>query len=174
MTFGLTEGWWRFSDHDLRADYPLLSVPSWKKLLADCGFKEAVSLTNQPQLQGSAVIVAQKARLWEPEKELASEQSTVPSPTWLILADKNGVGKQLAQLLSGSRVILAFSGEKYEHLSSQSPQKHEKFTLRGTKDDFERLLEVCPNLHGVVYCWSLDTVEASALTEEALKAIRLT
>ncbi len=30
LTFGLTEGWWRFDDTVLRPDYPLLSAEKWK------------------------------------------------------------------------------------------------------------------------------------------------
>ena len=33
ITFGLTEGWWRFTDTDLRPDYPLLSRDRWLDLL---------------------------------------------------------------------------------------------------------------------------------------------
>ena len=33
ITFGLTDGWWRFRDHDLRTRYPLLSRAEWKRLL---------------------------------------------------------------------------------------------------------------------------------------------
>lgn len=38
LTFGLTEGWWRFTDTDLRPNYPLLDLPRWTRLLEDTGF----------------------------------------------------------------------------------------------------------------------------------------
>ena len=38
VTFGLTDGWWRFRDHDLRTRYPLLSRAQWKRLLRQTGF----------------------------------------------------------------------------------------------------------------------------------------
>ena len=37
LTFGLTNGWWRFTDSDLRSDYPLLSIDAWRRLLDDVG-----------------------------------------------------------------------------------------------------------------------------------------
>jgi SAM-dependent methyltransferase len=44
LTFGLTDGWWRFEDHDVRS-YPLVSIEKWLVLFrSDCGFSEAVSI----------------------------------------------------------------------------------------------------------------------------------
>src|SRR6185503_3771340 len=40
ITFGLTEGWWRFTDHALRPDYPLITGEQWKTTLASAGFDE--------------------------------------------------------------------------------------------------------------------------------------
>ncbi|HEY9088382.1 MAG TPA: beta-ketoacyl synthase N-terminal-like domain-containing protein, partial [Anaerolineaceae bacterium] len=63
ITFGLTDGWWRFADKDLRPDYPLLSRPRWAELLQASGFAEAATI---PQVGGEversvleqAVIIA--------------------------------------------------------------------------------------------------------------------
>ena len=38
LTFGLTEGWWRFTDRGLRRDQPLIDVAGWRRLLAESGF----------------------------------------------------------------------------------------------------------------------------------------
>ncbi len=37
VTFGMTPGWWRFTDHDLRPDYPLIAPQDWRELLARSG-----------------------------------------------------------------------------------------------------------------------------------------
>lgn len=42
LTFGLTEGWWRFSDFDVRREEPVIAGESWKRLLAEAGFRAAV------------------------------------------------------------------------------------------------------------------------------------
>jgi len=42
LTVGFTEGWWRFSDNDLRPDYPLISRSKWSELLRQCGFDEVL------------------------------------------------------------------------------------------------------------------------------------
>ncbi len=41
LTFGLTDGWWRFTDTALRPAYPLLSRPRWLALLSELGFVDA-------------------------------------------------------------------------------------------------------------------------------------
>ncbi|MFN9546075.1 MAG: type I polyketide synthase [Cyanobacteriota bacterium] len=38
LTFGLLDGWWRFSDVTLRPDYALLSLAGWRERLAAAGF----------------------------------------------------------------------------------------------------------------------------------------
>jgi len=42
LIFGLTEGWWKFSDRDLRPDYPLLSAEQWQALLEESGFTPTI------------------------------------------------------------------------------------------------------------------------------------
>jgi acyl transferase domain-containing protein/ubiquinone/menaquinone biosynthesis C-methylase UbiE/acyl carrier protein len=47
MTFGMTDGWWRFRNSDpLRADYPLLDIDSWKHVLTHTGF-ESISMAGE-------------------------------------------------------------------------------------------------------------------------------
>ncbi len=43
-TFGLTSGWWRFTDRDLRPEQPLLAREQWEPVLRECGFHEVMSL----------------------------------------------------------------------------------------------------------------------------------
>jgi len=43
LIFGLTEGWWRFRDAGLRADYPLLAREKWTDLLREEGFVDVVA-----------------------------------------------------------------------------------------------------------------------------------
>jgi NAD(P)-dependent dehydrogenase (short-subunit alcohol dehydrogenase family)/SAM-dependent methyltransferase/acyl carrier protein len=40
LTFGLTDGWWRFADPDVRRDYPLLPAADWRARLHDLGFAD--------------------------------------------------------------------------------------------------------------------------------------
>jgi len=61
LTFGLTPGWWRFQDRELRPDTPLLSGEKWCSVLKSCGFATANSFSKQNNLtinNGQELIIA--------------------------------------------------------------------------------------------------------------------
>ncbi|MBM4089215.1 MAG: AMP-binding protein, partial [Planctomycetes bacterium] len=45
LTFGLTAGWWRFTDSERRPSYPLVSAFCWEDLFAECGFAESAAMS---------------------------------------------------------------------------------------------------------------------------------
>ena len=45
LVFGLTQGWWRFIDTDLRPTHPLLPVETWMKVFKEGGFEEVFSIS---------------------------------------------------------------------------------------------------------------------------------
>jgi len=63
LIFGLTEGWWRFQDQDLRPHHPLISTTAWHSLLKTHDFTNIVNITPDsilPEaLAQQSVIVAQ-------------------------------------------------------------------------------------------------------------------
>ncbi len=67
LTFGLTEGWWRFTDTELRPDYPLVSRESWSRLLGELGFIDVAALPDAaPSSRGGsqqALVLARKPRM---------------------------------------------------------------------------------------------------------------
>ncbi|MBL8006959.1 MAG: SDR family NAD(P)-dependent oxidoreductase, partial [Ignavibacteria bacterium] len=74
LTFGMTEGWWRFSDRDLRPDYALLSGDSWKRFLKETGFETAVVSAPEPEDNSSftsqSLIIAEA-----PERNFAAKSN---------------------------------------------------------------------------------------------------
>ena len=88
LTFGLTEGWWRFTDADVRADYPLLLREQWRDLFASMGFEHAEIGVEQPNSR-EALFAVRKPLVSGPSKD----------GRWIILADERGVGSALAQHL---------------------------------------------------------------------------
>ncbi len=54
LTFGLTEGWWRFTDTNVRADYPLIGREAWITCLHDVGFTHAVAVPPSTHLARGA------------------------------------------------------------------------------------------------------------------------
>jgi len=71
LTFGLTDGWWRFTDRDLRRDYPLLPYPAWLGVLHSAGFanteclngtgeeSQVVMLSHKPATAAAPASIAQ-------------------------------------------------------------------------------------------------------------------
>ncbi|MGH8571039.1 MAG: beta-ketoacyl reductase, partial [Gammaproteobacteria bacterium] len=113
--FGLTEGWWRFADPDLRPAHPLLSAERWKSLLEESGFRHAGAVAS-PRETGDvwstqALIVARAM-----ETEPAAVMGAGPRG-WLILAPE---GSALAEGLrqqvkaAGDLATLAYPGRHYE------------------------------------------------------------
>lgn len=95
LTFGLTDGWWRFSDVDLRAEHALLGAEQWLALLAASGFEEphrVPSTASGRALKGQAVLVARVP---------SSDATTLSAERdWLVLADASGVGRRVAEILA--------------------------------------------------------------------------
>ena len=53
LIFGLTEGWWSFSDSGLRTSYPLLGPEDWLAVLEECGFTGASVVPNSDLARGA-------------------------------------------------------------------------------------------------------------------------
>ena len=100
ITFGLTEGWWKFTDRERRRDYPLLSSEQWKRLLAETGFPEALAVpapdhpVPYPTLHLEAVIVARRDSA-SPSESMRPEAGASEHQNWLVLADNDGFGLQV-------------------------------------------------------------------------------
>jgi len=77
LTVGLTEGWWAFTDTDLRRDYATLSRAAWLRLLGDCGFESPAAL---PQGEDQTGTLGQQSLL------LARAPSSDATPRrWLVI-----------------------------------------------------------------------------------------
>ncbi|MBP5971177.1 SDR family NAD(P)-dependent oxidoreductase [Brasilonema sp. CT11] len=155
LTFGLTEGWWKFRDLDWRPNYPILSPTRWQELLAKTGFSQTETL-NPGGLSPQVLFLAQTP-------------TTKLSRNWLVLADRQGVGAELAKLLRarGEECLLVFSDRDYRQISPT------EFRVNpNSKPDFDQLLTAisrdCPQLHGIVNCWSLDSPNSEGMRVDEL------
>ena len=167
LTFGLTEGWWRFSDHQLRPSHALLAPGRWRELLEQTGFAQSVTLSSTLEEGGvfsrQAVIIAQAA-------ELGRDLAGRTPEHWLVLADSRGIGRQLGARLQsrGDICTLVFPGTEYRAAAER------EFRIDPTRPDhFERLLNQTADeapMRGVVNLWGLETVAAADLTYHDLDA----
>ncbi len=95
LIFGLTEGWWRFSDTDLRASHPLLTKSGWLQLLAESGFSDPVAVPGEDTPEGRAsqqVLIVSRA---------TSAGSALASGSWAFLPDHTGAADMLVNTLAG-------------------------------------------------------------------------
>jgi acyl transferase domain-containing protein/acyl carrier protein len=90
LTFGLTDGWWRFVDSARRPSYPLLDRPAWRAALAETGFVDIALTPNEAlgRRGRSQILVSARAGGG------AAVPATLGSKRWLI-----GGGGELAAAL---------------------------------------------------------------------------
>ena len=160
--FGLTSGWWRFQDRDLRPEHPLLERSQWEAVLRETGFSETASLRGligPTGGEGQIGVLARKG--WqEVASETAAEaesqgQHQVAEKSWLVFADDKGLGVQLAERLraAGMRCRIVRRGSQF------GPDGDDGFRLRAdAAEDWKQLMEVCSGEapERIVYLWTLD------------------
>ncbi|MEX1118204.1 MAG: SDR family NAD(P)-dependent oxidoreductase [Terrimicrobiaceae bacterium] len=155
--FGLTSGWWKFTDRDLRPDHPLLTRPQWESVLAGAGYSEALSLPGLLRTNGDESMIGLFARKgWvTPPLAVSLTESPLTEKSWLVFADDAGLGDRLASLIrsSGGRCRVVHKGLAYQ--SSEG----DTFSLRsGIPEDWQKLMAACHDEppERLVYCRGLD------------------
>lgn len=98
LIFGLTDGWWKFSDHRRRPDYPLMPARDWKRLLIEQGFDEVESFTPIPE---SAALFPQSVIVARAGDERGSTTVNTGGRHWLLIGGHRGAGEKLARALAG-------------------------------------------------------------------------
>lgn len=171
LIFGLTEGWWKFTDTALRPNSALLSTDHWQTLLQTLGFASVETITAENKaLAQQAVILAQAPATVENLSPNASP-SRLQTDQWLIFADTKEIGNQLAQQLQtqGDSSVLVTPGDTYQGLEAGAIQLNPH-----RPDDFKRLFQSLSTVEGkpwrgIIYLWGLNAV-ADTLTITELEA----
>lgn len=169
LIFGLTEGWWKFTDTALRADSALLSTAQWQEFLPTLDFDPVEVITAEAaELSQQAVIVAtgpkQSAKAAVGHTPSSATEATAP---WLIFADATGIGHQLAQRLQaqGNRCTLVVPGDTYQAIAADQIQLNPQ-----QPEDFQRLgqtiaAQPVASWRGLVYLWGLNAATEVTATE---------
>jgi len=171
LVFGLMEGWWKFSDLSLRPSHPLLSRQKWLGLLEEVGFSEVAALSSA-EVEGWAGDGAGEQSILlarTPREPLARKDP------WLVFADGQGVGSQLAeQLVSrGEACVVIRRGDGYEEPAPGD------FRIRaGQAEDLRAVLRAAldgerRSCRGVVHLWSMDAARGADLTVSELERARV-
>jgi acyl transferase domain-containing protein/acyl carrier protein len=155
--FGLTSGWWRFTDRDLRPETPLLPREQWEAVLREAGFVETASL---PGLigptggEGQIGLLARKSEDGSP-LSLESFEERPAEKSWLVFADASGLGEAMAARLRGidARCRIVRPADHFRF------NGNEAFTLRpGAFEDWQALLGSCTDFppERIVYLWNIE------------------
>ncbi len=165
LTFGLTDGWWRFADRDLRPSGPLLREAQWLTLLGELGFRDAeaipVELPQRVALGGQTIVMARGPR-----------PASSARGTWVIYADGQGVAAQLADRMRshGDRAVLLEAGARTERLEADRFQV-DPLDRTGMRHVLEAVTGEGPApWRGVVHLWSLDLPAAEGQTGAEVQA----
>src|SRR5580704_12335741 len=164
VVFGLTPGWWRFTDRDLRSHHPLLPRSQWEAVLKEVGFEATTTLPGMigPEGEGQFVLLARKS--WQKSVEIKTpsadlgaqtdEQELATTESWLVFADSSSLGDQLSARLrdAGIRCRIVRAGDRFAVTGTDT------FTVAPeVLDDWKSLLQECaedaPPEH-IVYFWS--------------------
>jgi SAM-dependent methyltransferase/NAD(P)-dependent dehydrogenase (short-subunit alcohol dehydrogenase family)/acyl carrier protein len=170
LTFGLTDGWWRFEDTNLRPDYPLISPPQWGRLLEDVGLNPATVASEDLAVSGEgfpqAVIVAR-----EPETTF---EGNPDNGCWLVFKDGEGVSDKLVSQIesAGGKAVRIDWTADYASLVDR------KATVRCDRpEDFEPLIQSLLQgterpLSKIVYFWnSQNNASTDKLVPNGLTAL---
>lgn len=111
VTFGLTDGWWCFTDTNLRQSSPLLNQQQWMRLLQDRKFDNVIALpdTDHEALGAHSLILAEKPAQQEaPQQWLicGTESSSLPMAAAL---EQAGHAVALAGVDEAASRVAAFS-----------------------------------------------------------------
>ena len=172
VTFGLTDGWWRFRDHDLRKRYPLLSRAEWKRLLLQTGFDRTLIVPKtgieKEETEDHAMLIARAA---VDRTAAIAKRPPATARRWLILADRGGTGQKLARHLTarGDHCALALARD-----STNGPSDESNIFDPRSPEDMEKLVRRHTTgnegpLYGIVYLWPLDAAPLDKLDETNLE-----
>lgn len=131
ITFGLTDGWWRFTDKEIRGNYPLISLAVWQEVLSAAGFSGMTALPGEMGRFRQALILAEAAQ--------------VAQGHWLVLHDQDGIGQQVAaQLTERGETCTLLPGPTMETIPD--------------REQFKAWIDESGKrpLRGVIHMWNLD------------------
>jgi acyl transferase domain-containing protein/NADP-dependent 3-hydroxy acid dehydrogenase YdfG/acyl carrier protein len=109
LTFGMTEGWWRFTDTRLRPAYPLIACETWAELLASLRF-EGVAAVPGTGVPGGSVPSRSGS-----QQALIIARAPVARRPWLLVGDVDGLGAALAkELRARGEPVMQVAAERVE------------------------------------------------------------
>ena len=171
LIFGLTGGWGRFADTELRPKNALLDTDQWLALLKDSGFGATAAVGAEfsaGDLHEQIVLLA-KADESAPKVTATPERAGAcpyhsAAGRWLVFSDTGGLAEQVAQQLEqgGGECVLVQAGDRFDASNARRP-----IINVDEPEDYRCLFKDGTFWRGVLHTWTLDAVfdEADALPD---------
>ena len=170
--FGMTSGWWNFTDHELRSRHPLLSRARWEEVLRETGFTETASLPGLRLPGGEEGQMGVMARKTFVPSAAASVTEPSAEGLWIIFADGPGAGEALSTRVraAGARCTVVRRGGDFA-------VAEDEITLRPENDeDWSHLATLWKNGETpdrIVFLWPLEHREAGAVFQATTELLHL-
>jgi acyl transferase domain-containing protein/acyl-CoA synthetase (AMP-forming)/AMP-acid ligase II/SAM-dependent methyltransferase/acyl carrier protein len=147
LIFGLTEGWWKFADLELRPQYPLLPPSAWGRLLTAEGFADFTALPAADEHlpdPDQAVILARNDTSVSPTAESHHHTNghhrngkARTSRTWVLAGDELNLADALGARLraDGESIVRVSLGDAFvrqgdDHFQIRAGQRDDLASLR--------------------------------------------
>jgi len=117
LVFGLTEGWWKFEDYNVRSDYALLNEKQWKDLLeeSELGETEIISVNGNKNISLTS------------QSLIISKNKFSAAGKYLICSDGNDFGRKLLNEITsaGNKAVIVNSESEYmDYLKSVTEKEN--------------------------------------------------
>ncbi|ODM98075.1 Polyketide synthase-nonribosomal peptide synthetase [Orchesella cincta] len=153
IMFGLLDGYWRFTDRDVRPNYPNISSQKWEQLCVAEGFE---GIKSHLCFNGRLGIVAGKAtESYSGYKAMSS--SVQNSKCWLVFSSKERYTQHFQEKFKklGRSVLLVTNSTNY----SQVDESH--YQIRPEmKEDMQKIFQMIKTrdlgIEGILFLWGLD------------------
>lgn len=173
LLVGLLEGYWRFTDVDLRS-HPTLPSDKWISLLGDTGYKLAFSIGCYNDVHsyicafasedyaihtGSTNVfqkLSQHQHINQKEVKAVKDSDTTEEIkdaqySWLIFCDGSPISQEIQRRLKFlNRAVTSVKRKTYYNKNIFEPEKAKRRIFRTLKQ-----ME-CSNLEGILYFWGLN------------------
>jgi acyl transferase domain-containing protein/acyl carrier protein len=148
LIFGLTDGWWAFTDHRINQNYPLLDENGWQQVLTQSGFNRPTLIT--AKLDATERLCRQSVILTQPA-------NTAKAIDWLVLKDRQGLADAIVAYLTarGDTCTLVCGGRNFAQVDGA------RTVNPFQENDFKQLVnhwlqQSEPAKRAVLNCWPLD------------------
>ncbi len=120
LTFGMTDGWWRFMGNDNhRKEYPLLHINEWKNAFDRAGFESTLVLGEEQHSIKEGlkqhVFIARKQSIDRSSTKASAKSSKKDTgksdPAWLVVHNGNGINVDLHTILEEPYTLFDVTSE---------------------------------------------------------------